>query len=487
MGRIEIHRPPGGWPEREQQVADYYGRRAAGHDRGRRRLLDGGDQELTFSDGNATVRVNSLGFLHYAVVALGTPNVTFMVALDTGSDLFWVPCDCVSCAPTSSGTNGFDFDFSIYSPNMSSTSQGIPCSSNLCERHRCSKDSSQCTYNVEYVSDDTSSTGVLIKDLLYLTTEDTSSKVVKTPIVFGCGMIQTGSFLDAAAPNGLFGLGMDKLSVPSTLSSSGITSNSFSMCFGRDGLGRINFGDNGSSDQEETPINTRNLHPTYNISLTGIGVRNISMEVGFSALVDSGTSFTYLADPAYSSLAKSFNSQVHDKPFTADSDIPFEYCYQISSNESMVQLPDISFTAKGGSHFPINDPIVLISNEKKRQFIYCLAVIKSTQLNIIGQNFLTGLRVVFDRDRMIVGWKKFDCYKVEDSNPLPVNPRNSSATPPSIAFSPSSYTPEATKGKGHNGTEASVLTPGAASSHSSLVNTLASTILLLLLLPLSII
>ena len=23
-----------------------------------------------------------------------------MVALDTGSDLFWVPCDCSKCAPT---------------------------------------------------------------------------------------------------------------------------------------------------------------------------------------------------------------------------------------------------------------------------------------------------------------------------------------------------------------------------------------------------
>jgi hypothetical protein len=38
------------------------------------------------------------------VVALGTPNVTFLVALDTGSDLFWVPCDCVKCAPLTSPT-----------------------------------------------------------------------------------------------------------------------------------------------------------------------------------------------------------------------------------------------------------------------------------------------------------------------------------------------------------------------------------------------
>jgi len=32
------------------------------------------------------------------------------------------------------------------------------------------------------------------------------------------------------------------------------------------------------------------------------------MNVGFSALVDSGTSFTYLADPAYTSLSKSVSN-----------------------------------------------------------------------------------------------------------------------------------------------------------------------------------
>lgn len=31
---------------------------------------------------------------------LGTPGMKFMVALDTGSDLFWVPCECSKCAPT---------------------------------------------------------------------------------------------------------------------------------------------------------------------------------------------------------------------------------------------------------------------------------------------------------------------------------------------------------------------------------------------------
>lgn len=70
-----------------------------------------------------------------------------------------------------------------------------------------------------------------------------------------CGKIQTGSFLNGAAPNGLFGLGMDTISVPSTLAKENVTPNSFSMCFRSDGIGRITFGDKGSSDQGETPIN----------------------------------------------------------------------------------------------------------------------------------------------------------------------------------------------------------------------------------------
>ncbi|GAV82950.1 Asp domain-containing protein, partial [Cephalotus follicularis] len=62
---------------------------------------------LAFFDGNSTFRSSSLGFLHYTTVQLGTPGVKFMVALDTGSDLFWVPCDCSRCASTGSSTYAF--------------------------------------------------------------------------------------------------------------------------------------------------------------------------------------------------------------------------------------------------------------------------------------------------------------------------------------------------------------------------------------------
>ena len=63
-----------------------------------------------------------------------------------------------------------------------------------------------------------------------------------------CGQDQYGNL----PPNGLLGLGLDAISVPSTLARKGLGPNSFSMCFGSHGLGRISFGDNGSSNQRET-------------------------------------------------------------------------------------------------------------------------------------------------------------------------------------------------------------------------------------------
>ncbi|XP_072966234.1 aspartyl protease family protein 1-like [Typha angustifolia] len=463
------------WPR--HGTAEYYAA-LAHHDRAlhRRSLADASGQ-LTFADGNSTFRISSLGYLHYALVALGTPNVTFLVALDTGSDLFWVPCDCKQCAPTTSPRFG-DLEFSIYSPKLSSTSQNIPCNSSLCGvQNACSGATSSCPYLVQYLSDNTSSSGILVEDVMYLTTEASRSKVVQAPIIFGCGQVQTGSFLDGAAPNGLFGLGLENISVPSILSSKGFASDSFSMCFGNDGIGRINFGDKGSSDQEETPLNIYSRHPTYNISLTGVEIGNTSTSTDFSAIVDSGTSFTYLADPIYSQITRRFNAQIKESRHQLDPSLPFEYCYDLSPSQTTIQLPVINFITKGGSVFPVNDSIIVISSTKN-QYGYCLAIVKSNNVNIIGQNFMNGLRIVFDRERLILGWKNFNCYSVEDSSTLPVN-RNSSASPPTEAFAPSSYTPEATKGS-RNTTQVTVLTPRA--NNSSHLNAMTSILLLLLLL-----
>ncbi|PPD96844.1 hypothetical protein GOBAR_DD06112 [Gossypium barbadense] len=409
-----------------------------------RRLATANDQTpVTFLDGNETYRLDDLGFLHYANVSIGTPAVSFLVALDSGSDLFWLPCDCSKCVRGLKTSDNQMIEFNIYSLNSSNTSSKVPCRSALCEQQKqCSSPQSNCPYEVLYLSNGTSSTGVLVEDVLHLTTDEDKTKAVEAKITFGCGQTQTGSFLNGAAPNGLFGLGMDNVSVPSILANENLASNSFSMCFGVDGVGRITFGDRGSSGQGETPFNLRQSHPTYNVSITQVNVGGNTADLDFNAIFDSGTSFTYLNDPAYTLISENFNNFATEKRHTSNSSgLPFEYCYDLSANQTSFEYPIVNLTMKGGDYFFVNDPIIVISLQGGD--VYCLGIVKSDNVNIIGQNFMTGYRIVFDRERMVLGWKASDCYDIEASNTLPVNPPT--AVPPAIAVNP-----EATSGNANN-------------------------------------
>ncbi|KAH6762562.1 Eukaryotic aspartyl protease family protein [Perilla frutescens var. hirtella] len=391
---------------------------------------------LTFFGGNETYQLASLGFLHYSVVSVGTPPSTYLVALDTGSDLFWLPCDCTTCVRSLNTTSGKPLELSIYSPNASSTATPVPCNSTMCGRRRaCALRRNACAYQEVYLSSNTSSTGILVDDVLVLATDENPKQRVNAPITLGCGIIQTGDFIDGAAINGLFGLGLDNISVPSTLASKGLAANSFSMCFGPDGIGRIEFGDKGTPDQKTTPINVESSHPTYNVTVTEIVVGKNASDVEFTAIFDSGTSFTYLNDPAYSVIAKSFDSQVTEPRYQPMRKIIFDYCYSLSSTQDSYFAPDLNLTFKGGDLFYVNMPTIVIPRQGGG-YAFCLAIVKSEDIDIIGQNFMTGYRMVFDREEMVLGWSNSNCYDdtAGGSNTLPVNKGNNSsdAPPPSI-------------------------------------------------------
>ncbi|XP_049394312.1 aspartyl protease family protein 1-like [Solanum stenotomum] len=418
---------------------------------------------LTFAGGgNKTVLLSSLGFLHYANVTVGTPGLSFLVALDTGSDLFWLPCNCNNCAHTLLTGSGRPTDLNIYSPNTSSTSKIVPCNGTLCGQGRqCSVAQSACAYRVAYLSHNTSSSGVLVEDILHLQTDSSQQKAFEAPITLGCGMKHTGAILNGAAPNGLFGLGMGNISVPSILASKGLAANSFSLCFGADGIGRIDFGDKGSLDQGETPFNLEQTHQTYNISLTGITVGNKNIDVDFTAIVDSGTSFTYLNDPAYNVITENFNSQAQELRIQPMVQVPFEYCYGLRVNQTYFQILDVNLMMKGGNQFYLFDPIITLSLPDGST-AYCLAVVKSGDVNIIGQNFMTGYQVVFDREKMVLGWKPSDCYDSKESKSKTILPINNQR--PTEGSGPTSGLPEDTR---ENGNDTIRSTPDFTSSTSA--------------------
>jgi hypothetical protein len=91
-----------------------------------------------------------------------------------------------------------------------------------------------------------------------------------------CGTNQTGGFVQgSSASDGLLGLGLADISVPSTMARQGVAQNSFSMCFALDGSGRILFGDRGPPKQPSTPlVKISNLWAfpinTYHLTSSGL-------------------------------------------------------------------------------------------------------------------------------------------------------------------------------------------------------------------------
>eukprot|EP01018_Ginkgo_biloba_P014482 Gb_16751 [translate_table: standard] len=253
------------------------------------------------------------------------------------------------------------FELNVYSPSASKTSKPITCNNRT-----------------------------LVEDILDLIPGDglQTGSVVKAPITFGCGKIQTGSFLDGAAPNGLFGLGIGQISVSTILSKSGLIPNSFSMCFQREGrIGRITFGDKGTLDQKETPFIIDQTHSTYNVSVQKFYVGKTLLKTEFNALFDTGTSFTYLADPAYKDLTSNFHLQPKDPPLPVDDTIPFEFCYKTRENQSIDEALKISLNFDGGNNFSIIQPLIFLGDEPGSLAGYCLAVIQNNSLTIIGREF----------------------------------------------------------------------------------------------------
>ncbi|MCL7049737.1 hypothetical protein MKW94_025086 [Papaver nudicaule] len=410
---------------------------------GRALAENGGDDSklLTFSNAIETSHIPSLAYLHYANVSLGTPSLSFLVALDTGTSLLWVPCDCTDCVRSLvTSTPGVEINLNIYSTNSSSTSKDVACSSSLCERrNQCSESQSQCPYQVSYDSATTSS-GILVEDVLRLKTDNHKPKDFNARVTFGCGRVQTGFYFNGTARNGLFGLGTGKTSVPSILSSQGLVADSFSMCFGFD-VGRIKFGDKGSSDQEETPFNLMQQSPWYNVSVTQLSVGgNLSSPLDFTAIINSGTSYTFLSEPAYTALCDTFDSQTQQKRKSSDPGDLLEYCYEVSSDSTEFLIPNVTLIMKGGSRFNVYNPMVTITTNGTVT-AYCLGVIKTSTGNFIGNYFMTGHKIVFNREKMVLGWKASNLAPSPmstDAISPTASPSSTDEIPPTVSVPPGS-------------------------------------------------
>ncbi|KAF4347683.1 hypothetical protein G4B88_011100 [Cannabis sativa] len=261
-----------------------------------RKLQDTNNSAINFPVGG-TFNPSQVG-LYYAEIKLGSPPQKYHVQIDTGSDI----------------------ELNSYDPKSSNTSSSILCSNQMCkdgvgvEESLCSFHSNRCIYTFTY-GDGSTTTGFYVSDLLSFDTIDGSSHTNSSAsVVFGCSKIASGELSRTeSAVDGIFGLGQNKLSVISQLSSQGISPKIFSHCLKGDdnGGGTLLFGDVQHPNMVYTPIVPSKLH--YNINLVNISVNGKEL-MGIDSkeysllsttndtVVDSGTTLAYLPKHLYKSF-----------------------------------------------------------------------------------------------------------------------------------------------------------------------------------------
>ncbi|XP_066319516.1 aspartic proteinase-like protein 1 isoform X2 [Miscanthus floridulus] len=316
-----------------------------------------------------------------------------------------------------------DRDLGIYKPAESTTSRHLPCSHELCQSGSgCTNPKQPCPYNIDYFSENTTSSGLLIEDTLHLNSRE-GHVPVNASVIIGCGRKQSGDYLDGIAPDGLLGLGMADISVPSFLARAGLVRNSFSMCFEEDSSGRIFFGDQGVSSQQSTPfVPLYGKLQTYAVNVDKSCIGHKCLEgTSFQALVDSGTSFTSLPPDVYKAFTMEFDKQMNASRVPYE-DSTWKYCYSASPLE-MPDVPTITLAFAANKSFQAVNPIFPFNDKQGALAGFCLAVLPSTEpIGIIAQNFLVGYHVVFDRESMKLGWYSSECRDVDNSTTVPLGP-----------------------------------------------------------------
>ncbi|CAI5975387.1 unnamed protein product [Closterium sp. NIES-64] len=235
-----------------------------------------------------TVSTNGSPFL--TEVRVGASKQRFIMLVDTASDLFWLPCNCIQCA-TQSSVPGVPVQ-PPYDPALSATSQSNYCFSPACTSFAAEDKTASvgclvssalpapdplCQYAATYTGPEGGSVGNLLRDALHAAVSKGSSSAANVTfgtrlptrgpreagsvgnllrdalhaavskgsssaanVTFGCGRYQTG-FLSgrSAAPNGVFGMGRGALSPLSQLAAQGAMSNAFSLCMEGDPGARV--------------------------------------------------------------------------------------------------------------------------------------------------------------------------------------------------------------------------------------------------------
>ncbi|URE09704.1 Eukaryotic aspartyl protease [Musa troglodytarum] len=282
---------------------------------------------------------------------LGTPAQRFLLVMDTGSDLTWVKCRLRPPGCRSGGNGTRDFH-----PDVSSSFKPIPCSSDMCKTSlpfsltTCPTPGSPCAYDYGY-SDGSTAQGVFANEKATIILSN-GRRAKLRGLVVGCTSTSAGSSFWAA--DGVLGLGYSDISFAGRATAR--FKGRFSYCLvdhlsPRNASSFLTFGPNAAALPSPPPRETAlvlDLEPFYTVGVDGISVDGELLAIprivwdvgaGGGAILDSGTSLTVLAEPAYRAVASALSRRLEGIPRVSVD--PFDYCYNWTAAGGQRKLPQM--------------------------------------------------------------------------------------------------------------------------------------------------
>ncbi|AQK58526.1 Aspartic proteinase nepenthesin-1 [Zea mays] len=347
------------------------------------------------------LQMDSGGGAYDMTFSMGTPPQTLSALADTGSDLIWAKCGaCKRCAPRGSAS---------YYPTKSSSFSKLPCSSALCRTLEsqslatCGGTRARgavCSYRYSYGL--SSNPHHYTQGYMGSETFTLGSDAVQG-IGFGCTTMSEGGY---GSGSGLVGLGRGKLSLVRQLKVG-----AFSYCLTSDpstsspllfGAGALT----GPGVQSTPLVNLKtSTFYTVNLDSISIGAAKTPGTGRHGIIFDSGTTLTFLAEPAYTLAEAGLLSQTTNLTRVPGTD-GYEVCFQTSGG---AVFPSMVLHFDGGDMALKTENYFGAVNDS----VSCWLVQKSpSEMSIVGNIMQMDYHIRYDLDKSVLSFQPTNCDSV---------------------------------------------------------------------------
>lgn len=353
---------------------------------------------------------------YYVDIYIGEPPQKQSVIIDTGSHMLAVPCSplCTHCGKHIN---------TYYSMDKSNESSIIDCETEKCKkftRSSCNQDR-MCTYSQSY-AEGSSLSGVLIEDKVLF--GDTFHKFSPLRVPFGCTTSENKLFYDQEA-DGILGLANSEGGFIRALYDNQIIPHYvFSLCLAQNG-GYFSVGGLNTTLHNEEVKYLSYGDPTnknkFLVNLQSIRIDSTFISVNKNALIDSGTTLTYVPEDMYNKIEntiKNFCSQENRCMGDIYTKNNLGLCFKLRKNINTVQflesMPTLTFTFDENVTYDWKPQNYIYNNtnvDKKDNILnYCIGIyhLKKGEI-ILGSTWMHNHDIVFDLQDNRVGFAESNC------------------------------------------------------------------------------